>query len=221
MDSGRIAAFFDFDRTLIAEESGKMGFRWMLDQRMILPGFMIKVLVSSLFYRLNLLSEERMVRVMLSFYRNRRLEEFQPGSRDFYREYLRPHLAPAIVARLEEHREKGHLLVLVSGSLRYLLEPAAEDLGFDLLLCTDLEVDADGFLTGNPEGPVCVQDNKRQATLKIAEQHGLDLGRSYAYGDHHADIPLLESVGYPHAVEPSGTLEKVARERGWPILRYR
>jgi phosphoserine phosphatase len=58
-------------------------------------------------------------------------------------------------------------------------------------------------------------------TLQLANRFGLDLEKSYAYGNHHSDLPLLETVGNPHVVEPSAELAKVAQERAWPVLCYR
>ena len=105
--------------------------------------------------------------------------------------------------------------------MRYLLEPVVKDLGFDLLFCTDLEVGPDGLLTGRPRGQVCVDTMKKRVTLEVAEKMGLNLARCYAYGDHRADIPLLELVGHPHAVEPDAFLQKIAAKRGWPVLSYK
>jgi phosphoserine phosphatase len=88
-------------------------------------------------------------------------------------------------------------------------------------LCTDLEQGADGLLTGKPKGPLCLDTTKRHLATELAQRTGIDLKRSYAYGNHQADLPLLESVGYPHAVEPSSILRKIAVKRNWPILAYR
>ncbi|MGD8961213.1 MAG: HAD family hydrolase [Desulfobacterales bacterium] len=216
-----VAAFFDFDETLLEVESGRLGIQWLRDRRLLPYGYILKILVANFWYQRRLLSDERMVKILLTFYKNKRLAAFQNGSADFYREYLKPHLAPAIVARVKAHKTKGHFLVLISGSVRYLLEPVVEDMGFDHLLCTDLEVNPDGRLTGKAAGPVCVDKNKRKLTKELAQKIGLNLAKSYAYGNHHSDLALLESVGYPHAVAPNNILEKIARQRSWPILDYR
>ena len=219
--SNPVAAFFDFDETLLQVESGRLGIQWLRDRRLLPYGYIFKILLAHFFYEHRLLSDERMVRILLTFYKHKRLADFQKGSADFYDAYLKPHLAPAIVARVNAHKSKGHVLVLISGSVRYLLEPVAADLGFDHLLCTDLEVEPDGRLTGKAAGPVCVDQNKKMLMLKLAQKIGLDLKKSYAYGNHPSDLPLLESVGFPHAVAPNRILEKIARQRSWPILGYR
>ncbi|MGD8990741.1 MAG: HAD-IB family hydrolase, partial [Desulfobacterales bacterium] len=191
-----VAAFFDFDETLLEVESSRLGIQWLRDRRRLPYGYILKILAANFFYQRQLLSDERMVRILLTFYKNKRLAAFQNGSADFYHEYLKPHLAPAIVGRVKAHKTKGHVLVLISGSLRYLLEPVVEDLGFDHLLCTDLEVNPDGRLTGKASGPVCVDENKKTLMFELAQNIGLDLAKSYAYGNHHSDLALLESGGY-------------------------
>lgn len=216
-----IAAFFDFDQTLLEVESGRLGIQWLWDRRMVPIGYILKILMGSFFYKRQLLSDESMVRMMLTFYRNKRLPDFQKGAENFYQTYLKPHLAPGILKRVHFHKAKGHLLVLISGSVRYMLEPVAKDLEFDHLLCTDLEVGKNGLMTGKPEGLVCVDQNKKTLTLKLAEKIGLDLEKSFAYGNHHSDLPLLETVGNPYVVAPNNILEKIAHQRSWPVLGYK
>ena len=87
--------------------------------------------------------------------RGKRLEDFQQGSAAFYQEHLKPHLAPNILRRVEHHRQQGHVLVLISRSIRYLLEPVAEDLGFHhfrLGVQKDLVSFLLAFLQNNSEG---------------------------------------------------------------------
>ena len=219
--NNHIAAFFDFDETLLDVESGRLGIQWLWDRRLVPFGYILKILTANFLYKRRLLSDERMIKTMLTFYRKKRLADFQKGADDFYKSYLKPHLAPGILSQVRFHKEEGHLLVLISGSVRYLLEPVVRDLEFDHLLCTDLEVDKSGLMTGKPVDLVCVDHNKKILTLKLAQQLELDLEKSYAYGNHHSDLPLLETVGNPHAVEPNSVLEKIAHQRSWPILAYR
>ena len=208
-----IAAFFDFDETLLEVESGRLGIQWLWDRRLVPPGYILKILVANFFYQRRLLSEERMVKLMLTYYKKKRLAEFQEGAEIFYKDYLKPRLAPGILSRVQFHKKEGHLLVLISGSVRYLLEPVAKDLEFDHLLCTDLEVGKNGLMTGKPAGRVCVDHHKKKLTLKLAQQLELDLEKSYAYGNHHSDLPLLETVGNPQVVEPTSILEKIAVDK--------
>ena len=221
MSQARIAAFFDFDKTLLEVESAKLGLKWLWDKRMMPIGYTIRLLAANLLHSCHLLSEERMAVVGLSFYKNRRLDDLKIYAEEFYHEYLKPCFAPQMLSRVDFHRREGHVLVLISGSPRYYLEPVVTDLGFHHLLCTDLEEDGDGILTGKPEGPMCLDANKKSMAMELAKKVGLDLQRSYAYGNHQADIPLLQLVGRPHVVEPTIPLKKVAIQRSWPILSFR
>ena len=216
-----IGAFFDFDETLLDTESSRLGFKYLWERRLISMSFLAKVMAANYFYKRHWISDEKIAAIMLKFYRQKRLVEFQQGAAAFYQEHLKPHLAPNILKRVEQHHQDGHVLVLISGSIRYLLEPVAEDLGFHHLLCTDLEVGPDGLLTGRAKGPLCLDGTKRVLAQKLAKEANIDLASSYAYGNHQSDLPLLESVGHPYVVEPSEPLRNVASKKNWPVLTYR
>ncbi len=221
MTATAIAAFFDFDQTLLEVESGHMGIRMLQEQKRLPLGYFLKVWIANLFYQRQLLSEAGMARVLLTYYRRRRLAEFEATAEDFYRIYLKPHLAPRIMGRLEDHRREGHWLVLISGSVRYMLDPVVRDLRFDRLFCTDLEIGHRGLLTGRSKGPICVDKAKEDYARKFAVEENIDLAASYAYGNHPADLPMLEAVGHPHVVEPTRALARIAARRSWPVLSFR
>ena len=221
MSPSNIGAFFDFDETLLDIESSRLGFRYLWERRLVSFGFILKVLTANIFYKRHWISDEKMAMILIKFYRGRDLAEFQQGAAAFYQDHLKSHLAPNILARVNKHRCQGHRLVLISGSVRYMLEPVAEELGFDHLLCTDLEIGEDGLLTGRAKGPICLNSNKRILAELLARKMNIDLASSYAYGNHQSDLPLLNLIGNPHAVEPTEPLRKVALANKWPILTYR
>ena len=216
-----IAAFFDFDETLLEVESSRIGLQYLYKEGHVGIWFIIRILIANFFYKRDIISDETMARFMMRFYRKKELAMFAENAPQFYHNHLKPRLAPNILEKVYEHRRNGHILVLISASVRYYLQPVAEDLGFHHLLCTDLETDAAGLLTGRPLGPICLDSHKKVGAEKLACTTGIDLNASYAYGNHQSDIPLLETVGHPVAVEPTLSLEKVAAERNWPIMRYR
>lgn len=217
----KTAAFFDFDKTLLDTESSRLGIRYMWHLRMVSPAYIARVLIANFFYARHLLSEERMAAVLMRVYRGRRLAEFNQGAAEFYRAHLKNHLAPLILDRLHWHLDQAHLPVLISGSMRYMLEPVAADLNIAHLICSDLEQGSDGLLTGKVRGRLCVGAHKRDLARKLSRKVGIDLAASYAYGNHQSDLPLLQLVGFPHAVEPTKPLKRVAQKNSWPILTYR
>lgn len=216
-----IAAFFDFDKTLVNINSSKIGFKWLYEHGMLSKLFILKVMIAVFLNRRNIISEKQMADVMISFYKNKKLADFKAGANEFYFDYLKPHLAPNVIEKLEFHRNEGHILAIVSGSIRYYLEPAAKDLGIQHLVCTDLEENSNGLLTGKAIGQVCIGNYKKELTLKLVDKLNIDLKNSYAYGDNQADIPLLKLVGNPVAVEPTPKLRKVAIQNNWDILSFK
>ena len=221
MTSMATAAFFDFDQTLLEVESSAMGIRMLRERKMLPVGYLLKVWLANILYQRHCLSEAGMARVLLTFYRGRRLEEFEATAEVFYQTYLQPRLAPRMLAVLEDHRQAEHRLVLISGSVRYMLNPVVRDLGFERLFCTDLEAGADGLLTGRARGPICVDHVKQDCVHQFAVEENVDLAASFAYGNHPADLPMLEAVGHPRVVEPSRSLARMAAKRGWPVLSFR
>jgi len=219
--SKQIGAFFDFDKTLIDVESGRIGFKYLYKIKEIRLSFLLKVAITNFFYERDWISDTQMARIMLTFYKNRDIRPLEDGAEEFYHAYLKPHIAPNIIERVRKHQSAGHTLVLVSASLRYMLTPVIQDLGFHHLLCTDLEIRGDGGLTGRTDGPICIDQHKRVAVKNLAREKSIRLDQSYAYGNHHSDIPMLETVANPAVVEPTAPLKKKALENGWPILAFR
>lgn len=121
------------------------------------------------------------------------------------------------VRRLEEHRNRGHKILLVSGSLDFILRPLARYLGADVCLCPSL-VEAEGVFSGELNGDPVIGKEKARLVLEYARDHGIDPAGCYAYADSVSDLPILESVGHPVVVLSGRRLRRIAVRRGWEIL---
>ncbi len=133
-----------------------------------------------------------------------------------FKEFILPRLRPRAVTCLKSHKSRGDRIVLLTGSLVFLAFPLKELLGADWLIATELARDDEKF-TGEIQGVHPRGENKRVLLEDLARFQGLDLSCSSAYGDHEEDIPMLECVGRPVAVNPTRALKRVAQERGWPV----
>ena len=111
----KIAAFFDFDETLLAIDSAKIGFKVLREQGYLSNYFMIKMMIVLFFKKRGFIDDQRMAKVFLSFYRGRELKIFTDSAAEFYQEYLQPNLAPAVVEKLKWHHSQGHITVLLTG----------------------------------------------------------------------------------------------------------
>jgi len=138
------------------------------------------------------------------------------------RETLDDVLTPIIYAEalelIEQHRLAGRKTVIVSSSPIETVEPIGEHLGVDDVIATRARLDADGRYTGELEF-YAYGAHKAEAIREMAVAEGLDLAGSYAYSDSITDLPILELVGHPVAVNPDRELTRVAREREWDV-RY-
>jgi putative phosphoserine phosphatase/1-acylglycerol-3-phosphate O-acyltransferase len=128
---------------------------------------------------------------------------------------------PEALVRQEWHRAQGHKVFLVSGTLQLLAEVVCLQLPVEVTPCaTELEI-VQGRWTGKVLGePVC-GPGKAHVVARLASAQRLDLGSSFVYGNSWGDRSMLESVGHPAAVNPSALLERLAHQRGWPIVRWR
>ena len=120
--------------------------------------------------------------------------------------------------RIREHRESGHVTVLITGAIRPLTRPLRPL--FDHIEAADLAVDDRGVCTGHLAASPLVGESRSAWMLSYAAAHGIDMKASYGYADSHSDLPLLEAVGNPVAVRPDVTLFRHARRAHWSIVDW-
>jgi len=125
---------------------------------------------------------------------------------------------PAGIARVRAHRALGHRTVLITGALDFVVEPLRTL--FDEVVCARLGEDADGRLTGRLDRLPPTGEARALVLAEYAAAEGLDLGESVAYADSASDLPLLECVGFPVAVNPEARLATIARRRGWHVEQW-
>lgn len=151
------------------------------------------------------------------------LRGFTPGQmQELVAESLEPVLKPLVydepLALVARHRERGEPSYIVSAALQEVVDVIAYDLGFAGALGTVCEVE-DGVYTGRGIRSLH-GEHKATAVRELAAREELDLASSTAYSDSHTDVPFLEAVGHPVAVNPDRELRRLAEERGWPVLRF-
>ena len=215
------AAFFDLDRTLLRRASALALAGTFRDRGLISRRQLAKAAAWQLLFVLRGASHEAVRRaaedgLVL-------LRGFTPGEmRDLVADAMEPVLKPLVYAEplhlVEQHRERGEPVYIVSASLQEIVEAIAEELGFDGALGTVCEV-RDGVYTGKALRALHAE-NKAECVRELAASHGYDLAECTAYSDSHTDLPFLEAVGKPVAVNPDRELRRIAGERGWPVLEF-
>ncbi|MFL0803795.1 MAG: HAD-IB family hydrolase [Agarilytica sp.] len=127
---------------------------------------------------------------------------------------------PAAKALIDKHRKQGHTLLIITATNRFITEPIAEWLEIPHLLATEPEI-VDEHFTGNIVGAPCFQEGKVTRLNEWLAHQNLNMEESFFYSDSINDLPLLEQVSYPHAVDPDEKLRKHAEKLAWPILSLR
>ena len=221
--SGQAAAFFDVDGTL-ARTTIVHYYVYFRRRRMgKLTGALWQglFLLKCVYYLiLDKIDRSRLNVVFYRSYRGLPVREIKELMPDCHREILHARRFVEVADAVRWHRAAGRRVVLVTGSLDFIIAPLAEELQVDDVVAPAL-VERDGRFTGELTGPPIGDGEKARRMRAYAEEHAVDLAQSFAYGDSTADLPMLETVGRPHVVNPDRKLEAVARERGWPVLRWR
>jgi HAD superfamily hydrolase (TIGR01490 family) len=214
------AAFFDLDKTVIATSSvmalGGTFYRdGLISKRTIVRGLYAQVL-----YLLVGADENKMDRMreaMLALTRGWDQQHVQELVRETLDEVLTPIIYAEALELIEEHRKAGRKTVIISSSPSETVEPIGEYLGVDDVIATRARIE-NGRYTGELEF-YAYAAHKAEAIREMAVAETIDLASSYAYSDSITDLPMLELVGNPVAVNPDRELARVARERGWEV-RY-
>lgn len=139
---------------------------------------------------------------------------------EFMQSRIMPIILPAARALIQKHQSQGDTLMIITATNRFVTEPIAEELGIPHLLATDPEI-INGRYTGQVAGTPCFQDGKVTRLHAWLANSDETLEESWFYSDSHNDIPLLELVTHPVAVDPDETLEQHAEMKGWQIMSLR
>jgi HAD superfamily hydrolase (TIGR01490 family) len=155
-------------------------------------------------------------------WRDRGSAEIEQASRRFVDEVARPAVQAAALDLVRRHQAEGDLVAIVTATNDFITRPIAELFGVPELIATELERDADRRVTGRVRGTPSFREGKIDRVgqwLKARGQDWQDFERTCFYSDSTNDLPLLERVSDPVATNPGPALERIARERGWPIVR--
>jgi len=216
------AAFFDLDKTIIARSSPLALGRSFVREGMIGRGFLLKSLYAQFVFQLMGADEQKMERMReeaAKLTAGWEVEKVTQVVTEVLEDVITPLIYGEALELIDEHRAMGRLICIVSSSPEEIVEPLAHMLGADRWIASRPTV-VDGRYTGELDfyayGP-----GKPEAMTQLAEELGIDLAGSYAYSDSETDLPMLESVGNPVAVNPDKTLRAIAIERGWKIETFK
>ena len=220
--SPQVAAFFDVDGTLVNSTIVHYYVRFRLQllhpimRPFWLAGFLLKI---PYYLLLDRASRTKFNEVFYRNYRGMEVERLKNLALDSFDSLLGSKIYPAAANQLREHKAKGELVVLVTGSLDFIMAPLADYLGADHTLAMSLR-EQNGKFTGELMSPPLGEEEKARVVNAFAHEHGIKLAASFAYGDSRADLPMLHCVGTPVVVNPGKALRQIASESGWQICEW-
>lgn len=215
----RIAALFDMDKTLIDENSGSLYMKQRYAHGEISGLDMALGLLAYLRYKVGLLDVDAWTRELAREIEGLSVAEVERITRQRIGAELPRHLYPAARALVETHRGRGHLPIIITGAANFVVQPLAEHLHIEHVLCTRFE-EQGGRFSGLVLEPPCVGQGKIHWLNALVAEQGIDLARSYFYTDSITDLPLLEIVGNPVVVNPDHRLYREALRRRWPVRLF-
>lgn len=214
-------ALFDLDNTLLAGDSDYLWGQYLVERGLV-DGERYEQENERFFrdYHAGRLDIRAFLRFALRPLAEHPLAELHAWREAFLREKIDPVMLGPARALVERHRAAGDLLMVITATNAFVTAPIAARFGIPHLIATEPEL-VDGRYTGEVAGIPAFREGKVQRLDAWLEQTGQTLAGSAFYSDSHNDLPLLERVDRPVAVDPDPQLRAVAEERGWPVMTLR
>ncbi len=216
------AAFFDLDKTVIARSSTLAFGKPLYQAGFLGRSALLKMALGQIFYLLFGADEDTLERArdaLLTTIAGWRRADIERLVSETIETIADPMVYAEALFLIDEHKRQGRRVFIVSASPEEIVRPIAHHIGVYDVIATRVKTDAEGRYLPELER-YAMGEGKAEAIREVAERVGIDLEGSYAYSDSITDLPMLEAVGHPVAVNPERELRKVAEERGWPILEF-
>ena len=212
-------AIFDLDNTLLTGDSDYLWGRFLVEKGAV-DGASYERENERFYqhYREGRLDIREFLRFSLAPLRKHPPDKLRGWRKEFIETRIAPLISESARHLVEKHRHAGDTLLIITATNAFVTRPIAKLFAIDYLIATEPET-LDGQYTGEVEGEPSFREGKVKRLEAWLAEHNADLRGSWFYSDSHNDLPLLERVDHPVAVEPDETLAKVARSRQWPILQ--
>ncbi|MGZ8769965.1 MAG: HAD family hydrolase [Aeromicrobium sp.] len=221
MNHAKSAAFFDLDKTIIAKSSTLAFSKPFFDGGLLSRRAVLRSAYAQFVFAVSGADHdqlEKMRAYLTQMVKGWDVDVVRQAVAETLHTIIGPLVFDEAVQLIEQHREEGRDIIIVSASGAEVVEPIGAMLGADYVIATKLS-EEDGRYTGEIEF-YAYGGNKARAMVALAKERGYNLLDSYAYSDSETDAPMLGVVGHPFAVNPDKSLRKIATDNHWPILTF-
>lgn len=214
-------ALFDLDHTLLANDSGTLWGEFLIEHNLIDATY-YHTNNQKFFrdYSLGQLDLDAYLTFQLGILARYEMDDLQRWREQFVTEKVQPFITDQAKEKLQWHRQRGDVLLIITATNHFVTAPIAKQLGVEHLIATKVE-EINGRFTGKSIGIPSFQEGKVQRLMQWINKNNASLTGSWFYSDSHNDLPLLEKVDHPVAVDPDDTLRRIAQEKSWPIISLR
>ena len=214
-------AIFDLDNTLIAGDSDNLWGQFLCEQQLIdVADFAQRNDQFYADYQAGKLDIDAYLRFALSSLKGRLPEQLDAWHRAFMDCKIKPIMLPKAAALIDDHRQRGHELLIITATNRFITEPIAQLLGVNNLIACEGEI-VKGVYTGEPSGVPSFHAGKVVRLYDWLDACKNTLNGAWFYSDSHNDLPLLELIDNPVVVDPDDVLKAKAMALGWPVISLR
>src|ERR1700752_3979084 len=216
----RIAAFFDFDGTLIQGSSTSALITHRSRNFELGPDEFVRTMLAALGGPLDEAAFKDLMLQGIRGWVGRTDDELADLGEELFANEIAGALFHGTWRLVRAHQNKGHTVVIATSATRMQAQPMARELGIEHVLCTELETEQ-GVITGDLAGRTLWGDGKAAAVKEFARRQRISLKNCYGYANGEEDVAMLDTVGFPHPVNPAPVLASHAAEQGWDVVRFR
>ena len=214
-------AIFDIDNTLIAGDSDLLWGEFLCEHNYVDSNIYASAHEAYYHDYLNgQLDINNFLEFQLRILKDNNMKVLEKWRKDFFREKIKPIILPKAFTLINSHRDLGHELLIITATNRFLVEPIANEFGIKNLIACEPELN-NGEFTGKLFGTPSYAEGKVTRLNEWLKNSHYKTEESWFYSDSHNDIPLLEVVNNPVAVNPDNFLKKKAKEMNWPVINLR
>ena len=212
---------FDLDNTLIGGDSDNLWGQFLCEQQLVeATDYAQRNAQFYADYQAGQLDIDAYLRFALSALKGHSPEQLGAWHLAFMGSKIKPIMLPKATALIDKHRQRGHELLIITATNRFITEPIAHAMGINNLIASEGEM-VDGVYNGEPSGVPSYHTGKVTRLYEWLDQRETSLDGAWFYSDSHNDLPLLELIDNPVAVDPDDVLRARAVELGWPVISLR